>query len=263
MSEQFKFFHNRIVNPVSGGLNFQQWVEKITKEAAAKKATKTAESSKEMGETSGAGEVTEKHSPAAPGDPNSDVSALINNDPNYQKGESVDGKKKDEKKSDKKESAATAQTAKKADCGKEMGESDAAGKETEKHTPAAPADEKSDVKTLINNDPNYQKGESVSGKEDQKDGSPRKDKGGATAKGVIKATKTAAAKLRKVASLNREEKLQLFAELSRNPKNPIAFIEAMVGLKIANMTKEEKQMLRDFWLTMFDEDYVEKMLADR
>ena len=256
MSDQSRFFHNRIVNPVSGGITFNEYVKKLTK--------KTAECGKEMGETSGAGELTEKHAPAAPGDDNSDVKALINNDPNYQKGESVDGKKKNEKKSDKKESVATTQTTKKADCGKEMGESDAAGKETE-HSPAAPADEKSDVKALINNDPNYQKGESVDGKKDQKDGNPRKDKGGATAstKGVIKATKTAAAKLRKVASLNREEKIQLFAELSRNPKNPIAFIEAMVGIKIANMTKEEKQMLRDFWLTMFDTDYVEKMVADR
>lgn len=56
-----------------------------------KKASKTAECGKEMGESSDAGKVTEEHTEAGPGDDeNPEPKVLINNDPNCQKGESTD-----------------------------------------------------------------------------------------------------------------------------------------------------------------------------
>ena len=48
-----------------------------------------------------------------------------------------------------------------------------------------------------------------------------------------------------------------------NKNNPLEYCEAMVGLKFANLTEEEKAFLRSFWLTMYPPEYVENMIKDR
>lgn len=249
------FFHNKIANPVGNGPSFNEWLEKQfgAKEAETQDQVKAASEAKPgigidmKGESRG-----------------QQRGQVINNDNeegahSYQEGESVDGKKeqggnarpdtggttdkKDHKQTDKEATAKVKQ----AKCGKEMGESSDAGKVTEKHTEAAPGDdENKEPKILINNDPNYQKGESTKGK--------GKDK---------KSDKSASnGQFKKVASMNRQEKLALFASLS-SQKHPIEYVEAMVGLKFANMTSEEKEWFKNFWTIMYPPEYVEDMVADR
>lgn len=235
------FFHNRIVNPVNGGPTFQEWVAKLAAQAVDKKASEAK--------------------PECDDDPRGQCRGqVINNDnedgAGYQKGESVDGKKEQGGnarkdvggKTDQKDNK---QTDKEAACGKEMGKCDNAGKVTEKHTPASSTEmgsEKSKGSTVeqnINNDPNYQKGESVTMK--------KKDKG----------KKASRLSFQKVASLAQKDKIKLFAHLMSNKNNPIQYVEAMVGIKFANLTPEEKKWLTDFWEIMYPPEYVKEMVKDK
>lgn len=253
------FFHNRIANPVSGGPTFQEWLENQF-------GTKTA------GEAKPGLGLDDDNEPRG-----QQRGQVINNDNeegahSYQEGESVDGKKeqggnarqdtggttdqKDNKQKDK--GASSAAASKQAKCGKEMGESSDAGKVTEKHTEAAPGDdEHPEPKTLINNDPNYQKGESTNPGKKKSD---KKDKSAST--------KT---QFQKISSLNRKQKLALFASLTADQKNlirsdacgPLSYCEAMVGVKFANMAPEEKEWFKNFWSILYPEEYVTEMVADR
>lgn len=243
------FFSHKIANPAGNGPTWEQYVNDLL--------TKVAREAK----------------PECDDDPRGACRGQsINNDndegagQSYQDGESVKGKSDQKEgtprkdKGGKTEAAATAPV-KQAKCGKEMGESGDAGKVTEKHTEAAPGDDKNtDCKQMINNDPNYQKGEStnpgkVKGKNKKQPGDP------VVGKGKKKAEQTL--QFKKVASLNRQEKVALMLALTQNKNNPIQYVEAMVGLKVANLTEEEKTFLRKFWETMYDTDYVNEMLADR
>ena len=137
---------------------------------------------------------------------------------------------------------------KKAGCGKEMGECSDAGKVTEKHTEACPGDPQNpEPKTLINNDPNYQK---------TKGGAKGKDKKEDAVAKVVQ-------KFQKVSSMDRLDKIILFASLSSNKNYPIEYVEAMTGIKVANLTAEEKTWFKDFWLTMYPAEYVDQMIKDR
>lgn len=198
---------------------------------------------------------------------------VINNDNedgshSYQEGESVDGKPdQKEGKSDKKEAEADIpdiveaenddSITKEADCGKEMGSCGNAGKVTEEHTDAesteagAPSDTSSTTKQRINNDPNYQKGESTN--PGKVDGKNKKES----------SVEIGTHGFKKVASLNRVEKLELFAHILPQKKWPLPYVEAMLGVKWSNLTDKEKEKLMRFWRTQYDEDYVQEMVADR
>ena len=230
------FFSNKIMNPAGDGPTWDEWVKKTL--------NKTAETSEEKTASEATPECSD-------GDPRSQCRGQVVNNDNeegansYQKGESVDGKPSQEEGSAKAES----ETESVKEAGKEMGECSDAGKVTEEHGEAAPADEGSEAKSKINNDPCYQKGEST-------DGGKVTSKNKKT-EAVTKST------FKKVASLDHSEKIKLFASLSANKKNPIEYVEAMVGLKFANLTEEEKAWFKDFWRTMYPEDYVNEMVADR
>ena len=139
-----------------------------------------------------------------------------------------------------------------------MGECSDAGAVTENHTDAGPGDdEMPEPKILINNDPNYQKGEStdpgkVKGDKKKQPGDP-----------VVNKASSATLKFHKVASMDRLQKLAFFASLTSNKEYPVAYAEAMAGLKFANLTDEEKTWFKDFWLTMYPQEYVNEMVADR
>lgn len=251
------FFTNKIVNPAGGGPSFEEWLATfLTKQASEAKP--------------GLGMDTS-------GEPRGQMRGqVINNDNeegahSYQEGESVDGKKdqsEGKKPKAEKESAKKAPV-KKAECGKEMGESSAAGKVTEEHTDAAPGDDESDLKVKINNDPCYQKGESV----DPSKAKSKKESSARTPK------KTASkVKFEKIASMDRNKKLRLFAVLSSQKKNTyfpvklatgttykpsLAYVEAMVGVTYANMEESEKKWFKDFWRVLYPENYVEEMTTDR
>ncbi len=239
----FPFITNKIVNPAGGGPTFKEWLEKnYSKKAETNSEVKTAGEAK----------------PECDGDPRGQCRGqVINNDneegagQSYQDGESVKGKSDQaEGKSEKKDKEASSVATKQADCGKDMGECDDAGKVTEDHTEAGPGDDENpDPKILINNDPNYQKGESSDG-------------GKVTSKNK-KTEAQAASGFRKISSLDRGEKMKLFAALSSNKSYPLEYVEAVTGLKFANLTDEEKTWFKDFWRTMYPESYVLDMVEDR
>ena len=255
------FFHNRIVFPAGGGPTFAEWTNKILKEAADKAEEKTASEAKP-----GLGMDTSD-------EPRGQMRGQVINTDNedgagYQKGESVDGKSEqggnarkdtggetDQQKNEQSDKEGSSEEkVVEATCGKEMGESDDAGKVTEDHTEAGPGDERHpEPKILINNDPNYQKGESVD---------PGKVKG-KTKKEPGEPVVSSSNKFKKIASLNHAEKIALFAKLSSNKSNPIQYVEAMVGLKFANMTQEEKAWFTEFWKILYPAEYVSEMVADR
>lgn len=214
------FFHNKISNPLGNGPTFNEWLESmLTKEAEKSRCAKPEEEGAH-------GQVINTE-----GEPD------MTNDPH--KCSDTQAEKK----------AENDQKVVEAKCGKEMGESSDAGKVTDKHTEAGPGnDENPEPKVLINNDPNYQKGESVD---------PSKVTG--------KNKKKAGSKynFKKVASLDHKEKLGLFAYLSSQKHNPIEYVEAAVGIKFANMTPEEKAWFVDFWGVLYPEDYVKEMVKDR
>lgn len=259
------FFHNRIANPVGDSPSFNEW---LVKHFGAEQVEKTASEAKPgLGQDTG-------------DEPRGQMRGqVINNDNeegahSYQEGESTDGCKdqggnarpdtggttdaKDHKQTDKEGGAdedVKEAEVKEAGCGKEMGESDDAGKVTEDHTEAAPGDDeaKGDCKSLINNDPNYQKGESTD---------PGKVKGDNKKQPGDKVVASNKSTFKKVASLQRHEKLALFATLSAQ-KHPIEYCEAMVGLKFANLTPEEKEWFTNFWQILYPPEYVSEMVADR
>lgn len=275
----FPFFHNRITNAAAqpDPEAWDKWVNSVIKEASeeAKPGTGLPNDGKDDSRNSGNGQVI-----------NTEGEEAMTNDPEMSKEQGGNARpdkggktdQSDNKQSDKEGSAQTnakqagkppfcpkckckaedctcddkeasaSEDVKEASCGKEMGESNDAGKVTETHTEAGPGDDENpEPKVLINNDPNYQKGEST-------------NPGKVTGKNKKSSSQH---QFKKVASLNRQEKVALIAQLGTNPKNPVEYIEAMVGMKIANLTGEEKEALRRFWLTMYDEGYVDDMLADR
>lgn len=243
----FNFIHNQISSPSGNAPTWEDWLKKqgYLKEASEAKPGLGMDTSDEpRGQMRG---------------------QVINNDNedganSYQEGESVDGKKEqggnarkdkggETDQSTEKQTDKEAATSKQAKCGKEMGESSDAGKVTEKHTEAAPGDDESDVKTLINNDPNYQKGESVKMKK--------------------KETKASSLNLRKIASLSADEKIELFAKMMSmtnkqgSPAYPLAYIEAMLNIKVSNLSAEIKSKLEDYFLTIYPAEFVKEMLKDR
>ncbi|MHA2279874.1 MAG: hypothetical protein ACXAC5_03230 [Promethearchaeota archaeon] len=250
------FFSHKIANPAGNASTWNDWLENyFQKEASEAK-------------------------PECDDDPRGQCRGqVINNDNeegahSYQEGESVDGKPDQEEGGSHKEAQASGEvkdtqseetatsetTTKEAHCDKEMGECDKAGDVTEDHSDAGNADVgNAQVEQNINNDPNYQKGESTNpGKVDGKN------------KKTEASTKTAVKSgFKKIACLERKEKLELFAHMtSQKTKSgtavyPIQYVEAMVGLTFANMKDDEKSWFRKFWLTMYPDSYVEEMVADR
>ena len=242
------FFSHKIANPVGNGPSWNEWADNLL--------TKMAREAK----------------PECEDDPRGACRGqVINNDneegagQSYQDGESVDGKSDQKEGTPRKDKGGKTASTKQAKCGKEMGESSDAGKVTEEHTDAAPGDDKNkDCKQKINNDPNYQKGESTKpGKSKGKEKKAVEPAEKADNKKADNKKAGQVAQFKKVASLNRQEKVALMLALSQNKNNPIQYVEAMVGLKVANLTEEEKTFLRKFWETMYDADYVAEMLADR
>jgi hypothetical protein len=232
------FFSHKIANPTGNTQSWDEWLDDHLKEASEAK-------------------------PECEDDPRGQCRGqVINNDNeegahSYQEGESVDGKPDQVEGGSKKESEVSNTTkVVEADCGKDMGECDAAGKVTEEHTDAGNADVgNASVEQNINNDPCYQKGESTNpGKVDGKN---------------KKTEASSKAGFKKIACLNRREKLELFAAMTERktksgaPAYPIKYIEAMVGVTYANMKDDEKEWFRKFWLTMYPESYVSEMVADR
>lgn len=248
------FFTHKIVNPAGPGISFNEWL--------ANEIVKVAE--KENGSSAMA-------KPECDDDPRGQCRGqVINNDnrdgAGYQKGESVSGKKEqggnarpdsggttDQKENKQKDKEAlSASKVVKAKCGKEMGESHDAGKVTEKHTDAGPGDDQnSEPKMLINNDPNYQKGESVSGKKNKKNDG-KKDK---KASHIMK--------FEKISSMDRRSRLAVFAMLMSTKQYPIEYVEAMTDLKVANLKDDEKKWFSDFWEILYPPDYVGEMSKDR
>lgn len=249
------FFTHKIANPAGGGPTFHEWL--------AREIAKVASEAK----------------PECDDDPRGQCRGqVINNDnedgAGYQKGESVSGKKdqggnsrpdtggttdqKEHKQKDKEASAAASKTAK---CGKEMGEAKDVGKVTEKHTEAGPGDDENpEPKVLINNDPNYQKGEStnpgkVTDKNKKQPGEPVVGKGKKKASNSIK--------FEKISAMDYNQKLRVFAMLTSNKEYPIEYAEAVTGIKFANMKEDEKKWFSDFWNILYPPEYVKEMAKDR
>ena len=257
-----KLITNRIANPAGNAPKWSDWVANLMKDAAANAASQ---------------QIKEASDKAAPGigmdtddEPrgqmrgqvvNTEGEEDMTNNPESPKqggnarpdqGGTTD--QKDHEQSDKEGAAEEVET-KEAKCGKEMGESDDAGKVTEDHTEASPGDDENpEPKVLINNDPNYQKGESTN---------PGKAKGDNKKQPGEPVSAQLASKFRKVASMDRLQKLVFFASLSSNKEYPIEYSEAMAGIKVANLTSEEKEWFKDFWQTLYPPEYVAEMVADR
>ncbi len=252
------WFSHKIANPVESTQTWDQWVEAfLNKEASEAK-------------------------PECDDDPRGQCRGqVINNDNepeahSYQEGESVDGKPDQEEGTADADVTAAANTEvkeagdKSSHCTKDMGECSKAGDVTEEHSDAGNADVgNAAVEQNINNDPNYQKGESTNpGKVDGKN--KKTDTSGKESSNK-KTTKTSVSRkgFKKIACLNRVEKLGLFKSMtskktkSGSPAWPISYVEAMVGLKFSNMKDDEKAWFREFWLTMYPNAYVEEMVADR
>lgn len=243
------FFSNRIKNPLGKTASWNDWVnEFLTKEAGEAK-------------------------PECDDDPRGQCRGqVINNDNeegahSYQEGESVDGKKDQAEGGGHKPNKKASQT-KAAHCAKDMGECSKAGDVTEEHGDAESAEVgKAQVKQKINNDPNYQKGESTN--PGKVDGKNKKDSNSKGSKKEDKKEASAKAGFKKLSSLNRKEKMQFFASMSGKkgalggPAYPIQYCEAMAGLTFANMKDNEKTWFKKFWKTLFPDSYVEEMAKDR
>jgi hypothetical protein len=261
------FFTHKIANPTGDALSFNEWLaDFLTKQASEAKPGLGQDTSNESrGEMRG---------------------QVINNDNedgahSYQEGESVDGKKEEKSKKSKESKSSAKPKLVKAECGKEMGESDDAGKVTEKHTEAGPGDDQNpDPKVMINNDPNYQKGESAKGKKGKEDKGQTKDKAKSEDKEDKEDKKASAqVKFEKIAALDHNKKMQLFAYLSSQKTNillpfktadgkmvnkpSLAYVEAMVGETYANMQDDEKKWFKAFWSVLYPDSFVEEMVADR
>ncbi len=244
-----QFFSHKIVNPTGNTVKWDDYLADLLKTAEEKQASEAK--------------------PECDDDPRGQCRGQeINNDNeegahSYQEGESVDGKPDQSEGRSKEKKAET----KIADCGKEMGECDKAGDVTEEHSDAGNADVgEAAVEQNINNDPNYQKGESTN--PGKVDGKNKKEKGAEAS--TRTATKTAQKKgFKKIACLDRKEKIELFTHLTQQKNKsgvaayPMPYIEAMVGLKFSNMKDDEKEWFRHFWRTMYPDAYVEEMVSDR
>ncbi len=244
-----KFVTHRIVNPAGKAPNFDDFVQNMLRQAS--EEAKPGLGQDTDGESRGQmrGQVI-----------NTEGEEEMTNDPqcpdqggNARPDAGGTTDQKENKQSDKEGS--NKKTNKKAKCGKEMGESGNAGKVTEDHTDASPGDdEHPDPKVMINSEPNHQKGESTN---------PGKAKGKSKKQPGEPVTSALKSKFEKVASMGRLQKLVLFASLSSNKTYPIEYVEAMAGIKVANMTSEEKSWFKDFWKTMYPPEYVEEMVKDR
>ena len=240
------FFSNKIMNPTGKTQSWDEYLAKVLKTAGEAK-------------------------PECDDDPRGQCRGqVINNDNeegahSYQEGESVDGKKEQKEdgshkpnKTESKKSSVKSDT-KQAHCDKEMGESNKAGDVTEEHSDAANADvDGARVEQNINNDPNYQKGESTNLGKGKKKEEGKKSKKEASKKGF-----------QKIASMNLQTRMQLFAHMaSQKNKNgkmayPFEYIEAMAGVTFANLKDEEKTWFKKFWKTQYPDSYVDEMVKDR
>ena len=162
---------------------------------------------------------------------------------------------------------------KEAACGKEMGESGNAGK-LNTHTPAAPGDDNNkDLKVLINNDPHYQKGESVSGKSKSnksKTGPAKKTKSKDSPKNKSKKKASNQYVFKKISSLNEDERFTLLMKLAANKnyiffggKPTLAYIETMTNLKFSNLNPKQKAKFVEYFKILYPEQYVEEMAKDQ
>jgi len=68
---------------------------------------------------------------------------------------------------------------------------------------------------------------------------------------------------RKIASLGRREKLMTLAALAADKNNPIEYCEAMVGIKLADMTDEERRWFADYMSIIYPQKFVEELVAKR
>jgi hypothetical protein len=250
------FFTHRILNPAGNGPSFDEWVQNYIQKLAAEKSASEKKATKEMGECNNAGKVTEEHGDAASAEPS--VSQKINNDPCYQKGESTDpSKAKGKSKKGPDDPVAGGKTAAKKPIPDFIQEKIDAKKNKGKDT-----DKKDDgkkVEAKVDNDKDEPKGNI------NNEGTPKMTNDPKLPKDDCKKCKKASSDpvFKKVASLNRAEKLRLFASLSANKSNPIQYVEAMVGMKFANMTDEEKTWFKKFWSVLYPEAYVSEMVKDR
>lgn len=261
------FFTNKIVNPVgNGGPSFDEWLADFLTKTAEGREAKPEKGDDSRG--AGRGQVI-----------NTEGEEAMTNNPEMPKEQGGNARPDKGGKTDQAENKQTdkggSDTApvKEAGCGKEMGESDDAGKVTEDHTEAGPGDDKHpEPKILINNDPNYQKGESTdpakaTGKGKKQPGEPVTGKSSFTK-----------AQFKKIAMMERKEKLQLFAYLSAQRSNTwlpvktaegeshipsLAYVEAVTGVKFANMQEDEKTWFKSFWSILYPEEYVSEMVKDR
>lgn len=254
------FFTNKIAFPASNGPSYEEWLARVITEQNKK--------------------VASEAKPDCDDDPRGQCrSQVINNDnengAGYQKGESVSGKKEqggnarpdtggdtDQKEHKQKDKEASSSKSVKAHCGKEMGESKDSGKVTEKHTESGPGDDENpEPKILINNDPNYQKGEST--KPSSAKNKKKKQHG--------KEKKSSVMKFEQVSKMSHKDKLSTFAMLtgiasnltSLDSSNVIAYAESVTGLKYANMKEDEKKWFSDFWNILYPPDYVAEMVKDK
>ncbi len=258
------FFTNRIVNPAGDGPSFEDWLVDYLAKNADDQIGQEKVASEKAAPGIGMDAGNEPRGQMRGQVINTEGEEAMTNDPEMPKeqggnarpdtGGTTDQKKHEQ--ADKGASSAERQdNIVEATCGKEMGESDDAGKVTEEHTEAGPGDDQNpDPKVLINNDPCYQKGESTD---------PAKAKGKSKKQPDDPVVKAQSRQFKKIASMNRNEKLALFATLSANKTNPITYVEAMTNLKFANMTDDEKTWFKDFWKVLYPPEYVEEMVADR
>lgn len=252
-----KFVTHRIVNPAGNAPKFSDFVQNLLKQASdeAKPGLGQDMDGEPRGQQRGQvinteGEKDMTNNPECPKEQGGNARPDKGGKTDQNKNEQTD------KEASKNRSKPTKAAAKKqAKCGKEMGESSGAGKVTEDHSEAAPGDDENpNPKVLINTEPNHQKGESTE---------PSKAKGKSKKQPGEPVSAKLKSKFQKVASMNRLQKLALFASLSSNKNYPVQYAEAMAGVKVANMTSEEKEWFKDFWLTMYPPEYVKEMVADR
>ena len=242
-----KFISNRILNPVGESKSFSDYIESLLQTKTASQEAKPGTGIDNTGEPKERGQVIntegEKEMTNDPQLPTDDKAKGKSEGKKEDKKEEKKEEKKEDKKEEKKESASKTNKTVKADCGKCMGDSADAGKVTETSTEAGPGDsENPEPKVLINTNTQNK---------------PQKPKGKSDKKSSLKS------RFQKIASMDRLNKLVLFASLSSTKEYPINYVEAMTGLKFANMTEEEKSWMKDYWKTLYPPEYVEEMVKDR
>jgi hypothetical protein len=249
------FIHNKITYPTGGGPTLDDIVDKILHTAKKEQEEDTSKISPinndnkpeahsyQEGESCGKGKK-----------PGEDIDTMKNED---LEAEEAKGGKKSEAAAPPAEKTAKSEQ----ECDRAMGKSQDAGKmvdDPKSHKEQGNCEKgEGAVTQQINAEPNYQKGEST----DQSKAKPSSKKGpGDPVVGKSSASKPA---FKKIAEMTRTDRIKTFAVLAANRHNPREYVEAMVGIKWANLTDKEKEFLRRFWRTMYPDEYVAEMIADR